>query len=978
MKVYKFAILFVLVSFLGSSFLFSQYRISGFIKSKSSGEVLIGAQVFDSIAKYITNTDNHGHFSMVVSVPTTLKVLYAGCRELSINIRDKHDSLLLILLENNIELEEVEVRMQKTPSFNSTTLSHEEMINSPSLGAKPDVLKTLQLQPGIMSQNEGSSLLMVRGGNPGENLYLLDNVPLIYVNHLGGFMSVFNPDIINNVTLYKGGFPGRYGSKLSSIVDITQREGNKSTLNGSYSLGATDASFTLEGPLKLKNATFIITGRKTFTDFLLAAASSISEGNHTISYGFHDINGKLSWRPDLKNSFHFNIYQGDDYLNYWTKTEDNGITNKSHIGNKWGNWLLSSRWNHVLSDRLYTSTVFSYTRYRLKDINYFMVIDSAGEKNFDTKYISSVQDMSLRSDWKLNVMKNWSLDYGFQSSLFIHNPNQISSYYKTQNDNSIVSLEPALYFDNKINFGYSELNLGLRAVDYMTNGYSRFHLEPRMSLNIGINAHQIFNLSYMLVSQYSQLIFTSGVFSNNEVWIPADKTILPSQSQQYNAGWKGYFHEDMLQASVEIYYKGLTNLATYREGYTNLIGDENWREKIETGGKGTAYGVEFMFSKNSGKWNGYLSYTYSSATRQYPDINKGKTYVFEYDRPHCGSIVINYKFNEKLTINANWIYQTGLPYTPVIGRQYTPDLEKEIDGKPFYYEALIYGERNSSRMKDYHRLDIALHYSRLTKKRKMKSDWTFSVYNVYNRLNPYFYYYNTSESGEFYKPETDNDYWKVKLYQVSYLPFIPSVSYKVYFSSGIDKERTDKKIARIKRDKTGFYPRDSYIRKRLDIKLGYAFYPYSKLSSDDDETGTYTFRLKACYGISNHFSTGIYLGYGKYSSFGFFNPTQANSQRLMYGGNVDYHLVPYLVKRNDFRFDLYLSAAAGGIYYCNHGEYHIPLKDIADYGLYAGASFYLLKHIGVFVEYGYGNLTNLRYGLSVKINKKKAENISKD
>ena len=196
-----------------------------------------------------------------------------------------------------------------------------------------------------------------------------------------------------------------------------------------------------------------------------------------------------------------------------------------------------------------------------------------------------------------------------------------------------------------------------------------------------------------------------------------------------------------------------------------------------------AYGVEFLFKKNVGRLTGYLGYTYSKITRKYPGINKGQEYIFEYDRPHNGSLCLSYQINDKLTLSAVWIYQTGLPYTPAIGRQYTPDLNKR-DGKyPFYYEALIYGERNSKRMRDYHRLDIALIYNRLTKKRKLNSTWTFSVYNVYNRQNPYYYYYNVTGTGEVYYPGPRYDYWKVKLYQVSFFPILPSVSYKVYFDN---------------------------------------------------------------------------------------------------------------------------------------------------------------------------------------------------
>lgn len=795
MKANKPALLLLLVFLTGDYLINAQTRISGFVKDKVSGEALIGVQLIEDSIGRVSVSDNHGYFSLIVNVPSTLKVSFVGYSPLFIDIKNNRDSMLVIPLEECIELEEVVVKAQKTPTFNSATLSHAEMINTPALGAKPDVLKVLQLQPGIQSQNEGSSLLLVRGGNPGENLYLLDNVPLIYVIHLGGFMSVFNPDMINNVTLYKGGFPARYGGKLSSIVDITQREGNNSGLKGSYSFGVTDASFTLEGPLKMKNATFIVTGRKTFTDILFLLLCKIDPADYNISYGFHDLNGKLSWKPNEKNSLHLNFYQGDDYLNFWTKTESKGVTEKGRIGNIWGNWLGSARWNHVVSPRLFASIGLSYTRYRLKDINRYSISDTAGKSTTGTKYMSSVQDISLRSDWKYNLVKNWSIDYGLQSSFLVHEPNRIISLEnEIQEKSQVFALESAIYLDNKIDLpGNIKANLGLRAVNYATKNFFNFSLEPRLNMDFDITENHTLNFSYMLVNQYSHLIFTSETFLNNEVWVPADNTIIPARSQQYTAGWKGYFWDEMFQAAIELYYKDLINLATYREGYTNLMGDGNWRAKIETGGVGTAYGAEFSLRKNYGKWTGYLNYSYSKATRQYPNINNGEEYLYEYDRPHSGSIGFSYQINDKLTFNANWIYQTGLPYTPVLGRQYAPDLETSVNGNPFYFEAFIYGDRNSERVRDYHRLDLGLQYTRLTKKRNMKSVWSFSLYNVYNRQNPYYYYYNSGGTGEIFYPSPQFDYWKVKLYQVSFFPIMPSISYKVYFDQYSKKDRSQQK-----------------------------------------------------------------------------------------------------------------------------------------------------------------------------------------
>jgi hypothetical protein len=295
-------------------------------------------------------------------------------------------------------------------------------------------------------------------------------------------------------------------------------------------------------------------------------------------------------------------------------------------------------------------------------------------------------------------------------------------------------------------------------------------LEPRFSINIELSHNHIVNLSAQKVSQYAHLVLTSGSILANEVWIPADKQIAPGHSEQFSAAWKGNYFNGMFQSELGVYYKTLTDLSTYREGYTTLLGDGGWRDKIESGGKGETKGAEFLIRKIKGRWTGLASYTWSHSTRQYPDINNGETYIYEYDRPHTISFYLNKQLNSKWTFNLVWVYQTGLPYTPVVGRMLDDELE----------ESLIYGERNSARMRDYHRMDVGLTYTKRTKYGR-KAEWNFSVYNLYNRHNPNAYYYNTSNNSYFEPSQEGEDYKPLKLYQVSFFPIIPTVSYKVYF-----------------------------------------------------------------------------------------------------------------------------------------------------------------------------------------------------
>lgn len=784
MKILK--ILTVISVLIFSSFYSSaQYQISGFVKDSISREVLVGAHVIDSISKKVVTTDNTGYFSIYTKVENKLSVSFVGYKSHIFKLKHLSDTLTEILLSPTNSIDEVVITHTKRHTHNIASLSNIELQQIPSLGAKPDVMKAIQLLPGIQSQNEGASTILVRGGNPGENLYLFDNVALIYVNHLGGFTSVFNPDIINNINVYKGGFPSIYGGKLSSIVDIAQREGNVNSVKGAYSIGITDASFVAEGPTSIDNTTFIVTGRKTLIDPIMALASKLSNGgDYIISYGFHDINGKFTWRPNVKNTLSINLYEGDDYLNFWYVNRNETGRERARLTNVWGNWLISAKWNRVQGPRFYSTQSLSYVRYRLKNAQSYINTDPNDKFEFNRKYLSSVQDISYKWDFKLDLLKSWSLDFGLQSSYLKFYPNSIyiSNNADIKSDAAINTFETAAYAENKLDIPkILRLRLGARAVHYLTKNYNNFCVEPRVNLDIKVGVNHTINFNYMETTQFSHLLFTQGEIMSNEVWIPADKEIFPATSQQISAGWRGFFGKGLFDVEINGYHKDLKNIATYREGYSSLMGDGQWRSKVETGGYGEAFGVEFFLRKTRGNWTGFVGYTWSRAFRSYENINNGKEYFFEFDRPHNLALNLNQKINDKVSLSASWVFQSGLPFTPVVGRQLIPSLTS-LNDEPFYYEAFIYGEKNSERMSYYHRLDLAIHYSTITKKGN-KAQWSFAIYNAYNRKNPYSYLYTHDTSQQNYL--IPNPFFKniepFTLYQVSFFPFLPTVSYKVFF-----------------------------------------------------------------------------------------------------------------------------------------------------------------------------------------------------
>lgn len=757
----------------------AQRHVSGRVRDASTGELLIGANVIDPVAGKGTSTDNNGYFSVVMGPGSdSLLFSYVGYATRVIRLSGGGDTLMHVALEPGTDLEEVSVTAHRLVAFNQAGLSNKELRFIPAIGAEPDVLKSLQLLPGIQAPYEGSSNLLVRGGGPGQNLFLIDNVSLYYVNHLGGFVSVFNPDALNDVRVIKGGFPAKYGGKLSSVVDITMREGNKTESRGSAGIGVMGANLTVEGPLSEK-LSYLFTARKTFTELLLGGVSFLSsEQDYIVAYGFYDLNGKVTWQPDDRNSLQAGIYTGDDYwlTRFYDKDE------RMKMKNTWGNVLTSLGWKSLLSPRMQVNNTLSFTRYRIKDTRLYKYESlTETETVFESRYRSMVRDLALKSDWRYRFFGAWSVDYGIQASYQFFVPSEYRDNLGVNQlpREEIRALESALYLENHLNLGkLLFVNAGLRGVYYRSAGYGDYSLEPRLDLQLRVSPSQAFNATLMRGSQYAQMVFSAGEFLNNEVWVPTVDGMGPASVVQYTLGWKGSFLKRLFSAEVDVYHKEMEDLVAFKEGYSNLHGDALWASKLERGGRGRSQGVEFFARKERGKWTGFLSYAFSHTTRQFANINGGKEYVFEYDRPHSIAIDIHRTLNEKWEFNALWVFQSGLHYTPVIGRTYVPytgDQEVYYD-----YEVLIYGERNSVRQRNYHRLDVGLHYR--TKSRKGRDAiWTFSVYNLYNRRNPYFYYYNTEPTLNFGFYGSDKRNGDLNLYQYSFFPLIPSVSYKIDF-----------------------------------------------------------------------------------------------------------------------------------------------------------------------------------------------------
>ncbi|WKV13338.1 carboxypeptidase-like regulatory domain-containing protein [Marivirga harenae] len=783
--------LFVLFSF---EHAFSQeVNVSGYVRDATGKEKLIGAHIINVKTKKGVITDHNGYFALNAKLNDSLRISYAGYKSPVLEVNENSQSIF-VDLQMDGNLKEVKVMGVRDVFQPMTQLKSKDFTNIPTIGAAPDVLKAVQLFPGITAQNEGSSQLIVRGGSPGENLYMIDNIPLIYVNHLGGFYSVFNPDMINSMEIYKDGFPARYGGKLSSIISLSQYEGNAEEFKGNFSIGPMATSLMVEGPALNKKATYMLSARKTMIDGLMALGTTLSEGNDfTFAYGFHDFNGKFTYNLNDKHTLSANFYQGDDYLNLWAESASTipNTVGKSRLQTVWGNWLGALQWKYKPNARLVGENSLSVVRYRLKNNSFYFEDEDNKEPTFDNRFQSSLMDNRLQSDWKYFNSNSLTTHFGAQVSYKTHQPNNTNAQNILTENQIIPVLEGALYFDEHIDFWEnSSLKVGGRFNYYQNDRYSDFDFVQRGQLAVGISSNQWLLARFTAANQYAHLLYTTGDIGANEIWIPADEEAPASRSTQYSLGYKANFQQSNWQMESAIYYKELNKLTTYKEGVAAVLGDSNWKNKITSGGKGESMGWETMLKKSKGRWTGFASYTLSKTEYQFPEINNGNAYVFEYDRPHIFNVNLSTKMNDKWDFSANWTYQTGLPFTPAVGLRNSPDpFNPEIER-----ETLIYGERNSGRMRDFHRLDLGFNYHKLTK-RGNRATWTFSIYNAYSRQNPYFNYYHVDGNTDFSLGQLDYSDEPLKLYQRSFFPFLPSFSYKVYFDKGIFKRSSKEERA---------------------------------------------------------------------------------------------------------------------------------------------------------------------------------------
>lgn len=712
---------------------------------------------------------------------------YVGCQSDEVDLVLKSDTSIVIPIDQNKELEEIIINARSNRNIINNQLGYKILSKEtirllPALG-EPDVLKAIQNQPGIQSGTEGSTNIHVRGGGSGDNLIVLDDIPLYNVSHLYGFFSSFNSMAIKDAKLLKGSFPARYGGRSSSVIDIRTIDGNTKKLSVNTNIGFISSSTTMDGPIFSDKTTYLISGRRSYFDSysnIIKSAKLLK--NSFPDYYFYDINAKIAHTFSKKNKIYFNYYSSKDDIKNINSSETDFTNNKAinlqqNELSGWNNQIFSLRWNHVFQNTMFNNTTLAYSRY-----NYFINKSYEEQTQYDdyklykvykTDFKSHIYDLIFKSDFYYYYSDNLNFRFGFGSALHTVNPGRIKLYIdddwnNEQNDtlfaNKVIKFqEPYLYLEANLKFYQRfKLNLGIRQSGTYYNNHLNTNTEPRIHLNFKITDDIVLKSGFTTSYQYFHFLSTSGVNMPSDLWIPSINNINALKANQFNAGISiNLFHN--LLFTFELYKKQLYNITHYKNGASLLNDTEAWDTKI-TQGKGNSKGAELALSKNYGKITGNINYTYSIANRQYNELNNGIQFPFKYDRLHDFSVIINIALNKKLDFSLYWIYGTGYPVT-LANEKYLPyfmiySLSSEFGGEIHSFSSV-----NHIRLPDYHRLDIGIHYK--IRKKKFQHIVSFNVFNAYNRKNPVYMYYN--------------QYQYNKLQYVSLLPIIPTLSYSFSF-----------------------------------------------------------------------------------------------------------------------------------------------------------------------------------------------------
>ena len=787
--------------------------ISGYITDKESGERLINANVYEKSSLLGTTANTYGFYS--ISLPkgeVTIVSSFIGYNMQEFKIDLQKDVTLNISLElKSDELDEVVVVGNQINKVEDTQMSMidvpiQKLQKIPVILGEADVLKVIQLLPGVQSGTEGTSGIYVRGGGPDQNLFLLDGVPVYNASHLLGFFSVFNPDAVKTVQLYKGGFPARFAGRLSSVVDISMKDGNMKKFKGDFSIGAISSKLSLEGPIIKDKTSFMISARRTYLDImakpLIMYANTMNDSHAHGGAFFHDYNLKLNHIFNDRSRLYLSGYLGKDKgyggsSNDYSYLDDENrvinIENSDEFSLSWGNKIASLRWNYLLTPKLFSNTTITYSKYNFEIGTEFIkknLTDKTKTKDF-FKYISGIEDWTAKIDF--DYFPSPRHDIMFGSSFIYHHftPGvtrlQVESFNLEEEginlefgNRNIEANEISNYIEDDITISDKlKMNAGLNLSIFMVDDVNYFRLQPRLALRYKANDNWSLKGSYSRMAQHIHLLTTAGISMPTDLWLPVTKQFAPPISDQVALGTAINFNKG-ISLTVEGFYKTMTNLIEYKEGASFMGNATNWESKVEKG-DGWSYGAEVMLEKTIGKTTGWIGYTWSKTMRQFDNLNFGEPFPAKYDRRHDISIVFTHEFSERFDIGGTWVYGTGNAVTLAV-MEY-PQANVPGTGVKNYSSSLEeYGGRNDYRMPAYHRMDLGMNFHK--KKKFGIRTWSLSVYNVYNHLNPFVLLWDTkggeyirNMNGEYVQKSTP----ETVLNQLSLFPLIPSISYSFKF-----------------------------------------------------------------------------------------------------------------------------------------------------------------------------------------------------
>ncbi|TCJ19058.1 TonB-dependent receptor [Flaviaesturariibacter flavus] len=764
----------------------TKYTISGYVRDSASGETIIGATVSVPATGRSVTSNQYGYYSISLEEGNyTLAVSHVAyftgaytvhlraSRQQNFNLQAKSAAMSEVVVYSRRRDANV-----RNTQMGKIDLSIAQMKSIPAFLGEVDILKTIQLLPGVRNAGEGNAGFYVRGGGPDQNLILLDDAVVYNTGHLFGFFSIFNSDAIKNASLTKGGMPAQYGGRLSSVLDVAMKDGNNQKFTGEGGVGLIASRLSLQGPIVKNKASFMVSGRRTYIDVLLKPFISKDANGAGSGYYFYDLNAKVNYRFSEKDRLYLSGYFGRDNFNFVNKKR----SFNAHI--PWGNATATLRWNHVFGPRLFANTTLVYNDYQFEF--------KANQNDFEIGLASGIRDGNLKVDFDYFPVPRHRLKFGAQSTYHKFIPNQISgrqdsTVFSPANAEVKYAIENALYVQDdwelsdrlKVNYGIRWGQFGqlgpykkfIRDADQnkldstfygrnrLVQSYSGF--EPRATLRYQLDSVSSIKASVTRNLQYIHLVSNAGTTLPTDQWVPSTFKVKPQISWQYAAGYFRNFKDNQYETSVEVYYKDMRNQIEFEEGYQPNVGDQ---EDHFVFGRGWSYGAEFFVNKVRGRFTGWVGYTLSWTWRQFPEINGGEKYPAKYDRRHDLSIVGTYELNRKWKLGGVFVYGTGNATT-------LPERFYVVSG----VLTQEYSKVNQHRLKPYHRMDLSATYTPIPKRpHRFSSSWVFSVYNVYSRLNPYFLYFD--QEGSPY-----NGTLKVQAKQVSLFPIIPAVTWNFKF-----------------------------------------------------------------------------------------------------------------------------------------------------------------------------------------------------